>query len=93
MKKLRKNNLIPPAVEDVTVISSSTSDCSIPEPEAMFENDVDSINDDAFSENEDEIGLPMRHALPASKERELSVEFLEDESDLFQDVDDLDGKI
>lgn len=93
MKKFRKNNLISPDLDDVTAISSSTSDCSIPELEALLENDVDNINDDAFSENDDEIGLPMRHSLPASKERELSVEFLEDESDLFQDVDDLDGKI
>nr|GMD07873.1 ATP-dependent DNA helicase Q-like SIM isoform X1 [Ipomoea batatas] len=90
MKKFRKNNLISPDLDDVTAISSSTSDCSIPELEALLENDVDNINDDAFSENDDEIGLPMRHSLPASKERELSVEFLEDESDLFQDVDDLD---
>lgn len=45
------------------------------------------------SESDEDITLPNDSCVPALKRKELSVEYLEDECDLFLDVDDFDGNL
>ena len=52
---------------------------------------LDGIEERASSESDDDITLPNKSFAPASMQKELSVEFLEDECDQYLDVDDLDG--
>ncbi|KAK4739275.1 hypothetical protein R3W88_002972 [Solanum pinnatisectum] len=53
---------------------------------------VDDVEGDAVSDSDNEVSSPGRHGLDSLKDRQLSVEYLEDECDVMQDVDDLDGK-
>ncbi|KAL3516063.1 hypothetical protein ACH5RR_022965 [Cinchona calisaya] len=55
----------------------------------MFEPDTTDEVDD-FSENDNEAGLSNECSSVCSKDNKLSVEYLEDECDVFHDTDDLD---
>lgn len=72
--------------EDFSDNSSNTC-----EADGICENNLDNFEDDASSENDDEVCLPDKTGTLASKEKKLSVEYLEDECDLFHGVDDFDG--
>ncbi|PWA82395.1 RECQ helicase SIM [Artemisia annua] len=51
---------------------------------------LDGVEERASSESDDDITLPNKSFAPASMQKELSVEYLEDECDQYLDVDDLD---
>ncbi|CAH9075950.1 unnamed protein product [Cuscuta epithymum] len=89
-KKFKRNTLHSPDLDDASVSSISTSEYITSEVDPLHENNPNNFNDEAFSENDEDICFPRRYDLPASKEKKLSVEFLEDDCDLIQDVDDLD---
>uniref|UniRef100_A0A5B6ZVB9 ATP-dependent DNA helicase n=2 Tax=Davidia involucrata TaxID=16924 RepID=A0A5B6ZVB9_DAVIN len=86
----KKHKMISPDLEDASGNSSSTSNGSISEADEMSQGDVDNIEDGVSSENDDEASPAKEDGSTASKEKKMSVEYLEDECDLFQDVDDLD---
>ncbi|KAM3378102.1 ATP-dependent DNA helicase Q-like SIM isoform X1 [Capsicum galapagoense] len=54
------------------------------------EVNVDDVEGDDVSESDNEVCSPGRYGLGSLKDRQLSVEYLEDECDVVQDVDDLD---
>lgn len=90
-KKFDKmQNTIPKDLEDASINSSSTSSGSASESDGTYNNSLDNIEYDAFSGNSDQVRLQKENNSSASKDKKMSVEYLEDECDLFQDVDDLD---
>lgn len=60
-----------------------TANCDMFEPDTIDD-------DDGFFESDSEVGMPNECRSASSKEKKLSVEYLEDECDVFQDTDDLD---
>nr|XP_027107724.1 ATP-dependent DNA helicase Q-like SIM isoform X4 [Coffea arabica] len=62
---------------------SRTATCDMFEPDTIDD-------DDAFSESDSEVGMSNECRSASSKDKKLSVEYLEDECDVFQDTDDLD---
>ncbi|KAI7982484.1 hypothetical protein LOK49_LG15G02658 [Camellia lanceoleosa] len=73
--------------------SSNTSDDSVFEADRMSQSFLDTIVDDSFSENDDDVSSSKANQSTASNEKKLSVEYLEDECDLLMGADDLDGNI
>lgn len=71
--------------------STDTSNASIFGADKMSQNELDNCEDHYFSENDD-VSPAKESWLPASDENKLSIEYLEDECDLVQGVDDMDGK-
>lgn len=63
---------------------------SILEADAVSENDLTDV-EDGYSDREDEIFLTKQNCSRISKGKEMSVEYLENEVDVFQSVDDWDG--
>ncbi|KAG8390992.1 hypothetical protein BUALT_Bualt01G0141700 [Buddleja alternifolia] len=92
-KKNSIRNLISKDLENSSKDSSVYSDSSTSRPHEMCKNEVRDIDDndfsddDGFSEND---SLLMEHSLESMNEKELSVQYLEDDCDQVQDVDDLD---
>ncbi|CAL5378788.1 unnamed protein product [Camellia sinensis] len=69
---------------------SNTSNDSVFEADGMSQSFLDTIVDDSFSENDDDVSSSKANQSTASNEKKLSVEYLEDECDLLMGVDDLD---
>ncbi|KAA8545162.1 hypothetical protein F0562_019949 [Nyssa sinensis] len=86
----KRDKMIAQDLDDASGNSSSTSNGSIFEADEMSQGDVDNIEDGASSENDDNVRSAKENGSTASKEKKMSVEYLEDECDLFQDVNDLD---
>lgn len=78
-------------LEDVSDNSSSTSSGSASGSDGTYNTSLDDGDVDAFSGNTDEVGLRKENSSSTSKDKKLSVEYLEDDFDLIQDADDLDG--
>ncbi|KAL2491936.1 ATP-dependent DNA helicase Q-like SIM [Abeliophyllum distichum] len=89
-KSANKYNLTLQDLEHSTENSSSTSNGSMTEVDGTCKNEVNDINDDVLSENDDEVGLQFENSLNSLNEKKLSVQYLEDECDLFHEADDLD---
>lgn len=70
---------------------NESNDC-MDEHNGINEVNVDDVEGDAVSVSDNEVSSPERYGLDSLKDRQLSVEYLEDECDFVQDVDDLDGK-
>ncbi|XP_052193548.1 ATP-dependent DNA helicase Q-like SIM isoform X2 [Diospyros lotus] len=71
--------------------SSNTSKESLYKADTTSQSDLNNIEDDAFFENDDDgISLTKANWSTAPNEKKLSVEYLEDESDMLEGVDDLD---
>lgn len=89
-KSAKTYNLTPQDLEHSTENSSSTSDGSMTEVDGTCKTEVNDIDDDVLSENDDGVGLQLENSLNSLNEKKLSVEYLEDECDLFHEADDLD---
>lgn len=89
-KSAKTYNLTPQVLEHSTENSSCTSDGSMTEVDGTCENEVHDIDDDVLPEN-DGVGLQLENSLNSLNEKKSSVQYLEDECDLFHDADDLDG--
>ncbi|XP_059313161.1 ATP-dependent DNA helicase Q-like SIM [Lycium ferocissimum] len=89
-KSCWKNKLMSTNLEENSESSDSASNGCMDEHNGTDEVNVDNTDGDAISESDDEVCSPGRYGSDPSKDRQLSVEFLEDECDFVQDVDDLD---
>ncbi|KAL3349622.1 hypothetical protein AABB24_022636 [Solanum stoloniferum] len=70
--------------------SDNASNGCMDEHSGINDVSVDNVEGDAVSDSDNEVSSPGRHGLDSLKDRQLSVEYLEDECDVVQDVDDLD---
>ncbi|KAG5541525.1 hypothetical protein RHGRI_021380 [Rhododendron griersonianum] len=70
--------------------STDTSNASIFDADKMSQIELDNVEDQSFSEKDDDVSSAKESRFPASEEKKLSVEYLEDECDLVQGVDDMD---
>ncbi|XP_058222362.1 ATP-dependent DNA helicase Q-like SIM isoform X2 [Rhododendron vialii] len=70
--------------------STDTSNASIFDADKMSQIELDNVEDQSFSEKDDDVSSAKESRFPASDEKKLSVEYLEDECDLVQGVDDMD---
>ncbi|KAL7235219.1 hypothetical protein ACSBR1_018663 [Camellia fascicularis] len=86
----KKHNVMLQDLEHDSDSSSNTSDDSVFEADRMSQSFLDTIVDDSFSENDDDVSSSKANQSTASNEKKLSVEYLEDECDLLMGVDDLD---
>lgn len=83
---------MPTNLEENSESSDNASNGCMDEYNGIYEVNVDGVEGDGVSDSEDKVRSPGRCGLASLKDRQLSVEYLEDECDLVQDVDDLDGK-
>ncbi|KAF5957584.1 hypothetical protein HYC85_004809 [Camellia sinensis] len=86
----KKHNVMLQDLEHDSDSSSNTSNDSVFEADRMSQSLLDTIVDDSFSENDDDVSSSKANQSTASNEKKLSVEYLEDECDLLMGVDDLD---
>ena len=77
--------------EEVLEVLDSSSCSSMSEADCISENDLDNI-EDGNSDRYDEANSFQEKGSTASKGRELSVDYLENDVDVFQSVNDWDGK-
>lgn len=90
-KSHRKDKLMSTNLEN-SESSDNASNGYMDEYNGTNEVNVDDVEGDDVSESDNEVCSPGRYGLGSLKDRQLSVEYLEDECDIVQDVDDLDGK-
>ncbi|XP_055816709.1 ATP-dependent DNA helicase Q-like SIM isoform X2 [Solanum dulcamara] len=88
-KSSSKNKLMSTNLEN-SESSDNASNVCMDEHNGINEVNVDDVEGDAVSESDNEVSSPGRYGLDSFKDRQLSVEYLEDECDVVQDVDDLD---
>lgn len=91
-KSSSKNKLMSTNLEENFESSDNESNDCMDEHNGINEVNVDDVEGDAVSVSDNEVSSPERYGLDSLKDRQLSVEYLEDECDFVQDVDDLDGK-
>ena len=77
--------------EEVNEVLDSSSNSSVSEADCNSETELDNIEDGNY-DRFDEANALQENGSSASKGRELSVDYLENEVDVFQSVDDWDGK-
>ncbi|XP_004302399.1 PREDICTED: ATP-dependent DNA helicase Q-like SIM isoform X1 [Fragaria vesca subsp. vesca] len=75
--------------EEVNEVLDSSSNSSVSEADCNSENELDNIEDGNY-DRFDEANALQENGSSASKGRELSVDYLENEVDVFQSVDDWD---
>ncbi|WMV12005.1 hypothetical protein MTR67_005390 [Solanum verrucosum] len=89
-KSSSKNKLMSTNLENSESSDNASNGC-MDEHNGINDNSVDDVEGDAVSDSDIELSSPGRHGLDSLKEdRQLSVEYLEDECDVVQDVNDLD---
>ncbi|XAR49126.1 DNA helicase [Bertholletia excelsa] len=79
-------------LQDLQHASDSSGNCSnfdILEADVLSQSDLDGVEDNSFSESDDESSLGKAAGLTNAKEIRLSVEYLEDESDLVHMIHDI----
>lgn len=81
----KRNNLICKSLEDAPSTVSNLWDDSNIKP--------DTTDSDESLESDDETEMSSEYSSPTVTEKKLSVEYLEDEYDDIQDVDDFDGNV
>ncbi|GFZ02986.1 RECQ helicase SIM [Actinidia rufa] len=86
----RKNSVILQDLAHDSDSSSNTSNGSIFEADTVSQSELDNIDNDSFFENDADISSTKENQSTAAHEKKLSVEYLEDECDLLQGVDDMD---
>lgn len=69
---------------------SNTASDIISEVDAISENDLCDV-EEGYSESDDGVYPTKQHGSRISKGKEMSVEYLENEVDVFRSVDDWDG--
>lgn len=91
-RKTDEKNQIIYALElnDASDTSVSTS---ISEVDKNTENDLNDIEDGYSDKDDEEVNSNKKNGSQASKGKEMSVDYLENEVDVFQSVDDWDGTI
>ena len=89
----KKQKIFSQELDDASDDSTSSADRSLSEADRMSPSDVENNGDGYFGENDDEANSSQENGSAASKQRQMSVEYLENEVDLFQSVDDWDGTI
>nr|XP_010312971.1 ATP-dependent DNA helicase Q-like SIM isoform X11 [Solanum lycopersicum]XP_010312972.1 ATP-dependent DNA helicase Q-like SIM isoform X11 [Solanum lycopersicum] len=89
-KSSSKNKLMSTNLVENSESSDNASNGRMDECNGINEVDVDDVEGYAVSDSDNEVSSPGRYGLDSSKDRQLSVEYLEDECDVVQDVDDLD---
>lgn len=89
-KSSSKNKLMSTNLEENFESSDNESNDCMDEHNGINEVNVDDVEGDAVSVSDNEVSSPERYGLDSLKDRQLSVEYLEDECDFVQDVDDLD---
>ena len=77
--------------KEVNEVLDSSSNSIMSEADCNSENDLENIEDGNY-DRYDEANSLQEISSSASKGRELSVDYLENEVDVFQSVDDWDGK-
>ncbi|KAF3454518.1 hypothetical protein FNV43_RR04966 [Rhamnella rubrinervis] len=70
--------------------SDTSASTSISEVDENTENDLNDIEDGYSDKDDEEVNSNKKNGSQASKGKELSVEYLENEADIFQSVDDWD---
>ncbi|KAK9292683.1 hypothetical protein L1049_020662 [Liquidambar formosana] len=86
----KKQNITSKVTDNASDNSSSTADGSISDADRMSVSDVDNDEDDYVDGNDDEVDSMKENGSSTSKEKQMSVEYLEDDVDVFQSVDDWD---
>ncbi|XP_006344648.1 ATP-dependent DNA helicase Q-like SIM isoform X1 [Solanum tuberosum] len=89
-KSSSKNKLMPTNLEENSESSDNASNGCMDECNGINDVNVDDVEGDAVSDSDNEVSSPGRYGLDSLKDIQLSVEYLEDECDVVQDVDDLD---
>lgn len=89
----KKQKIISQELDDASDDSTSSADWSLSEADRMPPNDVQNKGIGYFWENDDEENSSLENGSAASKQRQMSVEYLENEVDLFPSVDDWDGTV
>ncbi|RVW31612.1 ATP-dependent DNA helicase Q-like SIM [Vitis vinifera] len=84
----KKQKIFSQELDDASDDSTSSADRSLSEADRMSPSDVENNGDGYFGENDDEANSSQENGSAASKQRQMSVEYLENEVDLFQSVDD-----
>lgn len=87
----QKDAMICPDMKHATNDISNSANGSLHEEDRILMSDVDDSDDDGG--NDDEVNLTREEGLNTSRKKQMSVEYLEDEVDVFQSVDDWDGTI
>lgn len=88
----KRNNLICKSLEDAPSTVSNLWDDSNIKPDTT-DSDESLESDDESLESDDETEMSSEYSSPTVTEKKLSVEYLEDECDDIQDVDDFDGNV
>lgn len=91
MPDKKEHNVMFQEMEHDSDSSTDTLNASVFEANIMSQNELDKVEDQSFSENDDDVHSAKECRFPASDEEKMSVEYLEDECDLVQGVDDMDG--
>ncbi|KAJ9681906.1 hypothetical protein PVL29_018003 [Vitis rotundifolia] len=86
----KKQKIFSQDLDDASDDSTSSADRSLSEADRMSPSDVENNGDGYSGENDDEANSSQENGSAASKQRQMSVEYLENEVDLFQSVDDWD---
>lgn len=77
--------------EELDDCSDSSADNSISDGDVSSPNDMNRIEDDCCDVDGDELNLTKENGSTASREKEMSIEYLENDVDVFHIVDDWDG--
>ena len=89
----KKQKIISQELDDASDDSTSSADWSLSEADRMSPDDVHNNGIGYFAENDDQENSLLENGSAASKTRQMSVEYLENEVDLFPIVDDWPGTI
>lgn len=76
--------------QELNDLLNCSANSTISEADSISQDDLDNIEDD-FSDRDDEASSSQENGSSASKGRELSVDYLENDLDIFQSVNDWDG--
>lgn len=76
--------------EELDDCSDSSADNSISDGDVSSPNDMNRIEDDCCDVDGDELNLTKENGSTASREKEMSIEYLENDVDVFHIVDDWD---
>lgn len=76
--------------EELDDCSDSSADNSISDGDVSSPNDMNRIEDDCCDVDDDELNLTKENGSTASREKEMSIEYLENDVDVFNTVDDWD---
>ena len=89
----KKQKIISQELDDASDDSTSSAGWNLSEADRMSPNDVQNNGIGYFGENDDQENSSLENGSAASKQRQMSVEYLKNEVDLFPIADDWPGTI